>query len=297
MKIFIVYECRYEGLSSILRDETYTQKIMGEITWFMCLMKFLQKKKNITLIHCSNKSHFKKCLDEYRKKDYYLIMDYRTIPKTINFINLNRTYCMCYWGRDKNKIKLLGDKNGKTIPLENVLTPFDYNNQNTYLGYNLDILCYKIENRKYNKEYGVLWGKDIEFINIKLVTQLCKMGIRFYSTSKTKLNIQGVIDLSIIPKKKWYLLLDNCNFILGSGKPRSGPTILEALYYGTPLFCPSSQVPKSYHGNENIHFIDDMNEHQIYNKIISVKFKNDIKTKLIIDSKYYSSRVCKIFNM
>lgn len=297
MKVFIVFENRYKGLSSLLKNDTYTQKIMGEITWFMCLMKHLQSQKNIKVIHCPNIIYFKKCLIEYQKFNPYLIMDFATIPITIDFIDINKTYCMCYWGRDENRIKQLGNKNGNFILLKNVLTPFDYNNQNSYLGYNLDILCGQINNRKYNEEYGILWGKDIECINIKLVTQLCKMGMHFYSTSNTKLHIDGVINLGIIPKKEWYLLLDNCNFILGSGNPRSGPTILEALYYKTPLFCPSDQVPTSCHGSKNIYFINNMNADEIYHKIISVEFKDDIITKSLINSNYYNSRVSKIFNL
>ena len=185
MKTFIFFESRYKGLSSLLKDESYTQKIMGEITWFLSLMKYLQSQENIKVIHCSDLSHFILSLKVYEKNDLYLIMDYLTIPKTINLLNLNKTYCMCFWGRDKNSIKELGNKNGEMIPLKNVLTPFDYNNENTYLGYDLDKLCYQIGNEKYNREYGIIWGKDIEYINIKLVTQLCQMGIRFYSTSKT----------------------------------------------------------------------------------------------------------------
>lgn len=297
MKLFIVFESRYKGLSSLLKNDTYTQKIMGEITWFMSLIKYLQTKKNVKVIHCSNIYSFYLNLIKYKKFNPYLIMDYITIPKTINFIDLKKTYCMCYWGRDENSIKKLGNKNGKFILLKNVLTPFDYKNQNSYLGYNLDILCGQINNRKYNVEYGILWGKDINCINIKLVTQLCKMGMHFYSTSKTKLDIEGVINLGIIPKKEWYLLLNNCNFILGSGKPLSGPTILEALYYETSLFCPSLQVPESCHESKNIYFINNMNAKQIYEKIISIKFKDDIITKKIINSNYYNSRVSKIFNL
>ena len=297
MKVFIVFENRYHGLSSLLKDYTYTQKIMGEITWFMSLMKHLESQKNIKVIHCPNILYFEKCLIYFKDFNPYLIMDYITIPKTIHFIDLNKTYCMCYWGRDENKIKQLGNKNGKFLSLKNVLTPFDYNKQNTYLGYNLDILCGQINDKKYNKEYGILWGKDIECINVKLVTQLCKMGMHFYSTSRTKLDIDGVINLGIIPKKEWYTLLDNCNFILGSGNPASGPTILEALYYKTPLFCPSSQVPTSCHGSKNIYFIDNMNADEIYNKIISVELKDDMVTKSLINSKDYSSRVSEIFNL
>ena len=297
MKIFIFFENRYNSLSSLLKDDTYTEKIMGEITWFMSLMKHLQSQKNIKVIHCPNLIYFKKCLIVYKRFNPYLIMDYKTIPKTIDFIDLNKTYCMCLWGRDENKIKQLGNKNGKFIPLKNVLTPFNYYNQNSYLGFNLDILCEQINNRKYNEEYGILWGKDIEYINITLVTQLCKMGMHFYSTSKTKLDIDGVINLGIIPKKEWYLLLDNCNFILGGGSPKYGTTILEALYYKTHLFCPSSQIPNSCHGSKNIHFINNMNADQIYQEIISVEFKDDIITKSLINSNYYNSRVSKIFNL
>ena len=59
MKVFIVWECRYPGLSCLLKDNTYTQKIMGEITWFMSLMKYLQIQKNIKVIHCEYANNFK----------------------------------------------------------------------------------------------------------------------------------------------------------------------------------------------------------------------------------------------
>ena len=49
------------------------------------------------------------------------------IPQAIDIIDLNKTYCMCYWGRDENSIKLLGNKNGKVLITKKVLTPFDYN--------------------------------------------------------------------------------------------------------------------------------------------------------------------------
>lgn len=111
----------------------------------------------------------------------------------------------------------------------------------------------RINNKKYKKEYGILCGKDIECINIKLFTELCKKGIHFYSTSKPKLKIDGVINLGITPKKEWNLLLDNCKFILGSGTPVSGPTILETLNYKTPLFFNMRQVPNCCRKSEYIY--------------------------------------------
>ena len=40
-----------------------------------------------------------------------------------------------------------------------------------------------------------------------------------------------------------------------------------------------------------------MNADEIYNKIISVEFKDDMVTKSLINSKDYSSRVSEIFNL
>jgi hypothetical protein len=303
MKIFIVYESRYHGLSSLLRDHTYTQQVMGEITWFMSLMKYLQTKNNVKVEHCSDINHFVVCLKKYQIDNPYLIMDYCTIPETTwnniskVLMNLDNTYGMCYWGKDENGVMRLGNIDGKTIPIENVLTPFDYSNKNSFLGYNLDILCHQINNIKYNREYGILWGKDIAEINIEMVSHLCKMGIGFYSTSKTSLGIPGIINLGIIPKKEWYLLLDNCKFILGGGNPKNGPTILEALYYKTPLFCPSEQVSKSCQESENIYFIDNMDITEIYDKIVAVNFKDDIKTKSLINADSYKERVDNIFGL
>tara|TARA_B100000941_G_scaffold290613_1_gene273828 strand:- start:1748 stop:2656 length:909 start_codon:yes stop_codon:yes gene_type:complete len=297
MKVFIFFESRYKGLSSLLKNKTFTQKEMGEITWFMTFIKFLQSKSNTTVIHCSDKTNFKNCLLKYQIYNPFLIMDYITIPKNLELINFDNTYCMCYWGKDETRIKKLGKQNGKFLSLKNILTPFNYYNQNNYLGYNLDILCGELHDKIFNEKYGILWGKDIQYIDVSLVSHLCKMGIRFYSTSKTKLHINGVTNLGIIPQKEWHLLLDNCKFILGSGNPKSGPTILEALYYKTPLFCPSIQVPESCIGSHNIHLINDMNAHDIYDKIDSVEFINDTKTKSLINSSDYNLRVCKIFDL
>ena len=76
MKVFIVFESRYHGLSSLLKDNTYTQKIMGEITWFMSLMKHLVNQKNIKVIHCPNILYFKQALLIFKDFNPYLIMDY-----------------------------------------------------------------------------------------------------------------------------------------------------------------------------------------------------------------------------
>ncbi len=295
MKTFIVYECRYNQLISLLKNKTYSDKIMGEINWFMCLIK--QLKKNNHKVHlCANSNIFKKLNHIY--KNAILIMDFQTIPEYINMLNLNNTYCMCYWGRNDKSIKDLGNKNGNVLSLKNVLTPFDYNKENTFLGYNLDILCSKVNIQKYNNEYGIIWGKDIEYININFIKYLTNKGIKFYSTSKTIVNIDGVINLGILPRNEWMILLDNCKFIIGSGNPPSGPTILESLYYKTPLFCPKKQIPTSCQKSKNIHLINNIDKDKLITKINNVKFINDdIYTNNLINSELYKQRVNDIFNL
>ena len=297
-RIFIIYESRYDGLSSLLKDDNYSEKTMGEILWFSSLIKYLLTLRNVRVIHCRKEINFVHYLNKLRNHNPFLIMDYMTIPKSLNYIDFNNTYCMCYWGRRNEKdIKELGTKNNKTFPYKNILTPFNYDNFNTFLGYNLDIICPKFNYQKYKKDYGILWGKDKEFINLKLVKKLIDKGIKFYSTSKTKLNIPGIVDLGILPKREWSLLLHNCKFILGSGKPSSGPTILEALYYKTLLFCPKRQIPKTCKDNQNIHLIDKLEIDKLYNKIKTTKFKNDEKTKFLCDSKFFEKRVKNIFSL
>ena len=152
--------------------------------------------------------------------------------------------------------------------------------------------------QKYNNEYGIIWGKDIEYININFIKYLTNKGIKFYSTSQTIVNIDGVINLGILPRNEWMILLDNCKFIIGSGNPPSGPTILESLYYKTPLFCPKKQIPTSCQKSKNIHLINNINKDKLITKINNVKFINDdIYTNNLINSELYKQRVNDIFNL
>lgn len=284
--IVIIYESRYYDLFSLLKDKTYNKIIMGEIIWFMSLIKYLNTQKNVKIIHCLNNVNFMLNLEKYRFHNTFFIMDHQTIPETIKFINLNKTYCMCYWG----------NTNIKYLSLKNVLTPFDYKNNTTYLGFNLDILCPKINTNKYNN-IGLLWGKNSEYINIKLVKFLCSKGIIFYATTNIKLDIEGVIHLGIMPNNEWYQLLHDVKFILGSGHPINGPTILEAIYYKTLIFCPKSQIQPFIYNSNNIINIDNFDKDEIYNKIKNIQYKKCIKTDTLCNSYLFGKRVQKIFNL
>lgn len=297
-KVFLVFESRYDALQKLARNKNYSQKTMGEITWFLSLIKTLQMR-GYSVVHCRNSSMFKIIYREYASKyDLILIMDYITIPETINYLqeSVNNIYCMCCWGRDEEGVEKLGRTGtNHCVKIENVLTPFDYKNKNSFLGYNLDLLCEEIDEREYNN-YGVLWGKDIEHINIDLVKYLCRRNIKFYATSINPINMDGVINLGILPRNKWHQLLSDCEFVLGSGDPRSGPTIIEALYYESMLIGPKKQFPEDTH-NSNIKFTDDLDYQEIFNVISNVNFKPNSVTEKLCNAKAFSNRINEIFNL
>jgi hypothetical protein len=298
MKLFIFYECRYDGLSSLIQDRNYTQTVMGEINWFLSLFETL-KIRGYKCILCSNDLMFTKVYDEFKNNELYFIMDYRTIPKMIELLknNINNIFCLCYWGRNMEKVKDLGiTSNNDHIPIKNVLTPFNYFNENTHLGYNINVLCNTIYKKKYDSNYGILWGKEIKYINIDLVKFLCSKNIKFYSTTITPIEIDGVINLNILSKMEWCQLLNDCKFILGSGSPKSGPTIIEALFYKKPLIGPSSQFPKDTH-NSNIYFIDKKSYNDIYDIIQNVRFEENEIVDIICSSGKFNERINKIFNL
>ena len=135
MTIFIFFESRYNDLTNYLNNENNTQLIMGEIKWFSSFIKHLIENNHMIYI-CNNLNKFLNTYNNIKIKNvpYFLIMDYLTIPISMQYLknDINKIFCMCYWGRDENTIKDINN-----ISLKNVLTPFNYNKQNTYLGYDI----------------------------------------------------------------------------------------------------------------------------------------------------------------
>ncbi len=293
-----MFESRYDGLSNLLRYSNYTNPTMGELQWFFSLIKNIQEK-NHSVIHCNNDESF---LSAYRsveqnKTAFFLIMDYLTIPKMISHLSesLDKIYCMCYWGRHHENIKELGAVNNRYLSLKNVLTPFDYGQNNTFLGYDMSKLCKSINKTIFNK-IGLLWGKELRYIDQTLVKYLTERGMKFYSVSNTPVPLDGVTNLGIIPKDSWLQLLHDVKFVLGSGNPHSGPTILEALYYKTPLVGPTYQFPESIH-NKNIHFIDNLQPSDIYTLLDTIQFVDDPKCNNLSSTESFNTRITQVFGI
>jgi hypothetical protein len=295
--IFLIFESRYNDLKNIIDGNEDGKIIMGEVKWFYSLIRHLADM-NYTVIICENIEIF---FNEYYKninKTCHLIMDYRTIPITIHklYENINNIFCMCYWGRDEKRILQLGTVNNMNILLKNVLTPFNYNNNNTYLGYDLKYLCNSYINNKY-KNIGVLWGKKEEYINLELVKYLIEKGLEFYCVTNEFISINGINNLGILNKNEWCQLLNDAKYILSFGHPVAGPTILESLYYKKIMFGPSRQYPKSIH-NTNIFFTDNLSNEEIYKLIIlNTEFKCDETYLSLVSSKYFNDRVKTIFKL
>jgi len=291
-KKFLVFENRYNQLNALLTIPNYKQKIMGEIIWFSNIIHHLQDTGH-QVLHCSSEN-FIKLYTSYREKkeDFILLMDRYTIQQTINIIkkDINRVFCMCIWGKTSDDLKRLGISE---LKCNQVLTQFDYGLSNSYLGFNMSLLCPNIEKNKY-KPFGLLWGKDIEYINIPLVTFLTSKGIKFYSVSKTKLNLENVIDLGIIPKSEWNQLLNDTTFILGSGHPKSGTSILEALFYKTVIVAPRFQIPECI-DNDNVHLIDDLEQIDIFHLLNNISFVKDHRIDTLVSVDKLSERIEDIF--
>ena len=291
-KTFLVYENRYSQLAPLLADKNYKQKIMGEIIWFSSIIHHLRNTGH-KVLHCSPKN-FTELYTSHRdeKKDFILLMDRYTIQKTMKLIkkDIKRVFCMCIWGKTSDDLKRLGISD---LSCKQVLTQFDYGLSNTYLGFDMSVLCPNIEKTKYNP-IGLLWGKDIEFINIPLVTFLTSKGMKFYSVSKTKLKLDNVTDLGILPKSEWTQLLHDTTFLLGSGNPKSGTSILEALYYKTAIVAPRYQIPECVENN-NIHIIDNLQPIEIFNLLKNITFVEDQRIETLASVDKLKERIHNIF--
>ena len=291
-KIFLVFENRYRQLAALLANENYKQKIMGEIIWFSSIIHHLRNTGH-QVLHCSPYNFAQLySLHRDKKEDFILLMDRYTIQKTMNLIkkDINRVFCMCIWGKTSDDLNRLGIS---ALSCKQVLTQFDYGLSNTYLGFDMSVLCPYIEKNKY-KPFGLLWGKDIEYINIPLVTFLTSKGMKFYTVSQTKLNLENVTDLGILSKSEWTQLLHDTTFLLGSGNPKSGTSILEALYYKTAIVAPRYQIPECV-DNNNVHLIDGLQPIDIFNLLNNISFVEDHRIDTLVSVDMLSERIENIF--
>ena len=308
--VFIFFHSRFRDLETILRGNDSGKMIMGEIMWFYSFMRHLTDNRNIVL-HCKEEADFLQAYVNHKQcgNRVKLIMDYITIPMTIRHLyhDIDNVYCMCYWGRDLNGVSQLGSVNNKHIPITNILTPFQYFKQNTYLGYDMSYICRKlcqgdsdtaITRTPTFEKIGILWGKDINLIQTHLVKYLTGRGMKFYSVTNIPLGIYGVTDLGVLSVSSWQQLLNDGKYILSFGHPSSGPTILEALFYKTRLFGPRQQYPESVH-NKNILFTDNLEYSDIYELIIQNQdfIEEDEVCKSLVKSESFRDRIETIFGV
>ncbi|MCP9889436.1 hypothetical protein KBY96_16120 [Cyanobium sp. ATX 6A2] len=192
---------------------------------------------------------------------------------------------------------------GRTLSLEQVLTPFpppqNGEAENSYLGFCMSELCGRQDKVKYEKR-GVLWGKEAALIDESLVRCLHDVyGFEFYSCySELSSKLPGVENLGRLGRSDWQQLLHDCSFVLGFGKPVSGPTILESLYYGTPIFAPARQIPEFLHDSRNINLTDTLSTSELAIELGRCSFDEDDQITIdVISKEHFMGRFNRVFSL
>jgi hypothetical protein len=207
-------------------------------------------------------------------------MDFLTIPSNEKIIKekklINKIYCLCFWGRNTkighNSIEELK----VDFPYNRVLTPWNYNLNNTFLGFNIDVLYKNIISNKRYEKIGVLYGKMLKCLNIDLITYLTDRNIKFYCVSHEPLEMKNIHNLGNLSPTDWRQLLTQCGFILGFGDPRVGPTILECIYYKVPFISPLSQIVNSgIEYTKNFYDTTNLIHNEVYQIVSNIEWKND----------------------
>ncbi len=293
--IFVWYQSRHD-FKDILGDHRYAAKTSGEITWCQSLFKTLEAL-GCEVVQCEDKIELHEWIKSGQPIRY--IMDYITIPECSDLLQSVRksVFCMCYWGRPKESRMA---KLGLQLDYRNVLTPFFVNEVNSFLGFNTDLLVAPGETSGQRKfeHLGVLWGKDERFIDEVLVKYLNSKGIRLYAVTEQIINIDNVENLGILNRDDWHSLLRSAKFLLGFGRPAHGPTIIESLYYRTPIITEQKQIPASIRPCKNIYMTDDMKNQEIVELLREIIWKkpNEIE-KSVLSLQEYLDRVRSIFKL
>ena len=279
MKNIYIITHRNSELLKLLNDyNNYKQDCMGEIIWYYSLInsllclginkEYINVTNDLSLIH------------NYVLDKSIFFMDFLTIPANKKYIIthniISKVFCLCFWGRT---IKT-GHQSIEELQLDlhynQVLTPWNYKSNNTFLGFNINVL-YKdiIIDTKY-EPFGVLYGKNIKYFNFELIKFLTDKNIKFYCVSDGQVQLNNVYNLGHLTPNKWRQLLSQCRLILGFGDPRVGPTILECMYYKVPFISPLGQVYNSgIENTKNFYDTTNLTHNEIYNIIYDIKWNND----------------------
>lgn len=281
---FLIYGAQSSNLRRNTSSKPYTSAWMGEFVWLSNFVEALTTRGIQTVI-CSTAEEF---LENYKRlsKEHSLriLLDGSIIEDVISELHqhLDNVYSFCWHGLNKASRKYLRP--------ENIFSAYKANPDNTFIGFQMDLMCKPVYQMKY-KPLGLLWGKLTSIIDKDLVKFLTDRGIQFYSTTKEPLSLDGVVDLGIVCKAEWNQLIHDVRFVLGFGDPVWSPTVLESLFLRKPILGRSRQFIGPMRVNKNIHQTDNLTNEEIFRLIINLKYVEDSSCDDVLSVQQYNQRL------
>jgi hypothetical protein len=279
--IYIITHRNHELLKFLNDYDNYVQGAMGEITWYYSLIHSLDKigikKENI---HITNR-----ILNTNISDNSIFFMDFLTIPANSNLIIeqniIDKVFCLCFFGRTTKTGHSSIEELKIDLPYNQVITPWNYNINNTFLGFNINVLYKDIQSNNKYENIGVLYGKHLNLLNIDLIKFLTSKNMKFYCVSKDPLELDNIYNLGNLSPNEWRQLLCQCKFLLGFGHPRVGPTILEAMYYKIPVVTQLSQISNTgIEKTKNFYNTDKLTYNEVYQVLIDIMWYDGDDTNL-----------------
>ena len=250
------------------------------------------------------------------------ILDYKTLEQVKDLVltkeSIEKVTFFCSWGRSDEEMKRRWSNGKYYLPSYRVLTPYDLGGytsdgktiaNNTFLGFLPSML--EVQNNKsteivFDKNTIGYWlGKNeyLLFFNNSetIINYVTSKGHNLYVTSdEFKKNIRGIQNLGLLSRNKFFDLLKHIKYIIGTGQPMHGTSLIEILQEEIFLLAPSPQMPYGIRNHPNYICTDNMN-HIAIEKFISSVTNGEIKPVRKNIEQYttenYMKRLCKIYNI
>jgi Glycosyltransferase family 18 len=160
---------------------------------------------------------------------------------------------------------------GLSIPLSNVLIPYPFNNENSFLGYFMDPRWTSDPKNVTNtvallpmkKPQGVIWGKKAEyFVGKELVLRSISDKYELHTTLRegqveNLQHLSNIVYHGPLDRNSWHSLLAESSFLLGLGDPLIGPSAVDAIAAGTLFINPKFSAPKLNYFTSQHSYLED----------------------------------------
>jgi len=313
---FIVYTSRSDSIMETL-ETGRSFASMGEIIITLSAI-FGFEKLGYQVVIVNSRYDFQ--LHNNNVKGY--VVDYKTLGNVKDLVltkeSIGKVSFFCSWGRTDDEMKKLWSNGNYYLPATRVLTPYDLGGHtsdgkrianNTFLGFLPSIL--ELPNKSSHDIVlsqsisGYLMGKAryLLFYNNTdvLIDYLGNNGHTLYITSDEITETRkGIENLGLLSRQNFIKLLKHIKYIVGSGQPLHGTSLVEIFQEEVFFLAPSSQIPYSIQQHPNYICTDNMNFSTI-EKFISNVSTGKIKPKKIplnefsLDS--YMNRICSIYDI